>query len=142
MHRNFACMQISMQRLGQAESRLPNQVHSQYAHAQQDVHPMLHPSRLALLLQEAKPQQDYIMIIDADSILRMPFIPQQLGVTRGAALAPCRLLKLLDTASTQEHVFGHEPGVRHAWDHIELCASCIHSACAAVSPVLVRGAVL
>lgn len=40
-----------------------------------------------MLLQEAKPQQDYIMIIDADSILRMPFIPQQLGVTQGAALA-------------------------------------------------------
>ena len=43
-------------------------------------------------VQDAKPQQEFIMVIDADSILRMPFLPQQLGVTRGDCARPCTLL--------------------------------------------------
>lgn len=34
--------------------------------------------------QEAEPEEEFIMVIDADSILRMPLIPEQLGVERGA----------------------------------------------------------
>jgi hypothetical protein len=34
--------------------------------------------------QETQPKEEYIMVIDADSILRMPFIPAQLNVKRGA----------------------------------------------------------
>ena len=34
--------------------------------------------------QEAEPEEEYIMVIDADSILRMPFLPERLGVERGA----------------------------------------------------------
>lgn len=34
--------------------------------------------------QDTKPKEDYIMVIDADSILRMPFYPEHFNVTRGA----------------------------------------------------------
>ena len=42
------------------------------------------------LLQVEKPREDYIMVIDADSILRKPFLPEELklelGVPSGFAL--------------------------------------------------------
>ena len=41
--------------------------------------------------QDTQPEEEFIMVIDADSILRMPFYPEHFNVTRGAAppLASC-----------------------------------------------------
>ena len=36
------------------------------------------------LLQVEKPREDYIMVIDADSILRKPFLPEELHLKLGA----------------------------------------------------------
>jgi hypothetical protein len=44
-----------------------------------------------LLWQDTKPRQEFIMVIDADSILRMPFIPERLGVAHGALCSAGRL---------------------------------------------------
>ena len=36
------------------------------------------------MLQVEKPREDYIMVIDADSILRKPFLPEELHLELGA----------------------------------------------------------
>ncbi len=46
----------------------------------------------AALPQDIKPKEEFIMVIDADSILRMPFYPEQFNVTRGALPVPVTLL--------------------------------------------------
>lgn len=42
--------------------------------------------------QDAKPKEEFIMVIDADSILRMPFYPERFNVTRGTPAVPVALL--------------------------------------------------
>ena len=38
-------------------------------------------------LQVVKPREDYVMVIDADSILRKPFIPEELHLKLGEQLS-------------------------------------------------------
>ena len=40
------------------------------------------------LLQVEKPREDYIMVIDADSILRKPFLPEELHLELGVLSGP------------------------------------------------------
>ncbi len=35
-------------------------------------------------MQDVEPEEDYILVIDADMIFRSPFIPEQMGVSPGA----------------------------------------------------------
>ena len=37
-------------------------------------------------LQDVEPEEDYILVIDADMIMRSPFFPKALGVSPGAFL--------------------------------------------------------
>jgi len=41
----------------------------------------------AHVLQVVKPREDYVMVIDADSILRKPFIPEELHLELGEQLS-------------------------------------------------------
>ncbi len=42
--------------------------------------------------QDMKPKEEFIMVIDADSILRMPFYPERFNFTRGTPAVPVSLL--------------------------------------------------
>ena len=43
-------------------------------------------------MQDVEPEEDYILVIDADMIMRSPFFPKQLGVSPGMLgdVCPCR----------------------------------------------------
>ena len=45
-------------------------------------------TRNVAAVQDVKPKEEFIMVIDADSVLRMPFYPEHFNVTRGAS-SPC-----------------------------------------------------
>ena len=38
-------------------------------------------------MQDVEPEEDYILVIDADMIMRAPFIPERLGVKPGWAIS-------------------------------------------------------
>ncbi|EIE24386.1 hypothetical protein COCSUDRAFT_40799 [Coccomyxa subellipsoidea C-169] len=42
------------------------------------------PGAVLFWLQDVEPEEDYILVIDADMIFRSPFIPEQMGVSPGA----------------------------------------------------------
>ena len=42
---------------------------------------------LLFALQDVEPEEDYILVIDADMIFRSPFIPEKMGVSPGAFYA-------------------------------------------------------
>ncbi len=46
-------------------------------------------------MQDVEPEEDYILVIDADMIFRSPFIPEQMGVSPGALPTPGSSLHLL-----------------------------------------------
>ena len=41
----------------------------------------------AMHMQDVEPEEDYILVIDADMIMRAPFIPERLGVRPGWAIS-------------------------------------------------------
>lgn len=45
----------------------------------------------SLCMQDVEPEEDYILVIDADMIFRSPFIPEKMGVSPGSfhAFASC-----------------------------------------------------
>lgn len=45
------------------------------------------PSELACTLQDVNPQEDFILVIDADMIMRQPFDPVALGAGPGWAIS-------------------------------------------------------
>ena len=42
-----------------------------------------------LSVQDVEPEEDYILVIDADMIMRSPFFPKQLGVSPGVSGCLC-----------------------------------------------------
>ena len=50
--------------------------------------PALSSATQEAMLQVEKPREDYIMVIDADSILRKPFLPEELHLELGALSGP------------------------------------------------------
>ncbi|BDA42986.1 Peptidyl serine alpha-galactosyltransferase [Coccomyxa sp. Obi] len=45
------------------------------------------PGAVLFWLQDVEPEEDYILVIDADMIFRSPFIPEQMGVSPGWAVS-------------------------------------------------------
>ena len=55
--------------------------------------------------QDVNPPEEYILVIDADMIMRAPFIPSQMAVSRGWAVsAYFGYLKGVDNALALKHV--------------------------------------
>ena len=65
------------------------------------------------MLQVEKPREDYIMVIDADSILRKPFLPEELHLELGA---PSDCAQALKFCSALQH--GSNVTCLHPWQHI------------------------
>ncbi|CAK0787343.1 hypothetical protein CVIRNUC_010562 [Coccomyxa viridis] len=59
----------------------PNQEHSDHYSAYNK------PGAVIFWLQDVEPEEDYILVIDADMIMRSPFFPKQLGVSPGWAVS-------------------------------------------------------
>ena len=56
-------------------------------------------------LQDVNPPEEYILVIDADMIMRAPFVPSQMAVSRGWAVsAYFGYLKGVDNALALKHV--------------------------------------
>ncbi|CAL8472254.1 g11796 [Coccomyxa elongata] len=64
------------------------------------------PTAIDYWLRDMKPMEEFIMVIDADSILRMPFYPERFNVTRGWAYSPyfMELLEGVQNALALRHV--------------------------------------
>ena len=71
----------------------------------------LKPHTVATWLREARPAEDYILIVDSDMIFRRPLLPRALGVQPGVAASQNQWCAV-DKARTMAMYFGLGYGVQ------------------------------
>ena len=52
-------------------------------HSAEALHALGGQQKELIVMQVVKPREEYVMVIDADSILRKPFIPEELHLELG-----------------------------------------------------------